>query len=189
VWDFVIIPDVVILDDIRLVTVCFTLDDTVVDDDGDLLFLEEDEYVGDAVFVFELLVELETDFVGILLLDGIELNVGDGVDVSAGELVVVNVSLILGFVVIDPDTDEDGDLVNKIDAVIVFVNGTVTDTLLVADDDGEILDVFVCVTELVIVLVISGVFVTFIDLVPDTDTVDVLDELTDFDPVDVFNLD
>jgi len=189
VWDFVIIPDLVTLDDIRLVTVCFTLDDTVVDDDGDLLFLEEDEYVGDAVFVFELLVELETDFVGILLLDGIELNVGDGVDVSAGELVVVNVSLWLGFIVLDPDTDEDGDLVNKIDAVIVFVNGPVTDILLLVDDDDEILDVFVCVTELVIVLVISGVFVTFIDLVPDVDTVDVLDELTDLDPVDVFNID
>ena len=44
------------LDDIRLLNVCFTLNDIVVDDDGDLLFLEEDEYVGDAVFVFELLV-------------------------------------------------------------------------------------------------------------------------------------
>lgn len=189
VWDFVIIPDLVILDDIRLLNVSFTLDDTVVDDDGDLLFLEEDEYVGDAVFVFELLVELETDCVGILLLDGTELNVGDVVDVSAGELVGVNVSLWLGFIVLDPDTDEDGDLVNKIDAVIVFVNGSVTDILPVADDDDEILDVFVCVTELVIVLVISGVFVIFNDPVSDTDTVDVFDELTDFDPVDVCNLD
>jgi hypothetical protein len=52
-----------------------------------LLFLLDGVYDTDALLVFELLVELDTDRVLILLLEALGLNVEEGVAVSAGELV------------------------------------------------------------------------------------------------------
>ena len=52
-----------------------------------MLFLLDGVYDTDALLVFELLVELDTDPVLILLLEALGLNVEEGVAVSAGELV------------------------------------------------------------------------------------------------------
>ncbi len=52
-----------------------------------MLFLLDGVYDTDALVVFELLVELDTDRVLILLLEALGLNVEEGVAVSAGELV------------------------------------------------------------------------------------------------------
>ena len=52
-----------------------------------MLFLLDGVYDTDALLVFELLVELDTDRVLIPLLEALGLNVEEGVAVSAGELV------------------------------------------------------------------------------------------------------
>lgn len=70
-----------------------------------------------------------------------------------------------------------------IEALTLFVICSLNEILLVAEGDEEILDVFVWVPELVIDLVITGVFVSLIDPVPHGDDVDVLDD--DMDLVNV----
>jgi hypothetical protein len=101
--------------------------------------------------------------------------VGDGVDVSADEIVVVCVPLRLCPVVAVTEAALVGLFVAIGDAVIDFVNGCVKDILLVIEADEEALGVLLCVVDPVVVLVIGGVLVILIDAVPDTETVDVLE--------------
>lgn len=94
--DFVIQPEGVRLFDIRPLRVCLALDETVVEDDCDLLTLAEGVYDTEALGVFELLVEPETVAESALLLDDLGLNVEEGVAVSSGEAVGLSVPMTLG---------------------------------------------------------------------------------------------
>jgi len=94
--DFVIQPEGVRLFDIRPLRVCLALDETVVEDECDLLTLAEGVYDTEALGVFELLVEPETVAESALLLDDLGLNVEEGVAVSSGEAVGLSVPMTLG---------------------------------------------------------------------------------------------
>jgi hypothetical protein len=115
------------------------------------------------------------DLVAAVVCDERGLLVGDGVDVSADEIVAVCVPLTLCPVVAVTEAALVGLFVAIGDAVIDFVRGSVKDSLLVIDTDEEALGVLLCVVEPVILLLISGVAVNRIDAVPDTETVDVLE--------------
>jgi len=158
------------------VSVCLGLNETVVDDDDDLLFLLEGVYDTEELLVLELLVEPDTDLVAILLIEVLELNVEEVVAVSAGELVELMVFCAVWPVVIVDEDNGVSVLVLMIEALTLFVICSLNEILLVAEGDEEILDVFVWVPELVIDLVITWVFVSLIDPVPHGDDVDVFDE-------------
>ena len=115
------------------------------------------------------------DLVAAVVCDKRGLFVGDGVDVSADEIVAVCVPLTLCTVVAVTEAAVVGVFVAIGDAVIDFVKGCVKDLLLVIETDEEALGVLLCVVDPVVVLVISGVPVNRIDAVPDTETVDVLE--------------
>jgi hypothetical protein len=88
--------------------VCLGLKETVVEEEGDLLCLDDGVYETDAVFVFDLLDE--PVFVGVEaeLEEDLGLNVGEVVAVFAGEVVVVSVSLTLTPVVELPVGPKEG---------------------------------------------------------------------------------
>jgi hypothetical protein len=92
----VIQPEGVTVFDIRPLGVCLALDETVGEDDCDLLFLAEGVYVTEELAVFELLVEPDTDTEATLLLDDLGLNVEEGVAVSSGVAVGLSVPMTLG---------------------------------------------------------------------------------------------
>ncbi len=94
--DRVIQPEGVTVFDIRPLGVCLALDETVGEDDCDLLFLAEGVYVTEELAVFELLVEPDTDTEATLLLDDLGLNVEEGVAVSSGVAVGLSVPMTLG---------------------------------------------------------------------------------------------
>jgi hypothetical protein len=141
-----------------------------------LLCLDDGVYETDAVFVLDMLDE--PVFVGVdaEVAEDFGLNVGEVVAVSAGEDVVVRVSLTdePGFElpvgpkedVPEPATDGLADLVIR----------PVKERLVVTEEEEERLDVFVCVIEPVVVLDMGGVTVKRIEPVPQVDAVDVLED-------------
>lgn len=177
--DFVLPPEVVSVFDIRVVRLCLALDETVVEDDCDRLFLAEGVYVTDAVVVFELLVEPERVADATEVLDDLGLNVDDGVAVSAGEPVGLRVSLRLGSVVTDSDDRGEAVILVAAETLTDFVTCSVNVPLLVLEGDAETVDVFVRVTEPVEDTDIMGVLVSRMDAVPRVDAVDVFEEETD----------
>ncbi len=178
--EFVLRPEVVVsVFDIRAVVVCLALEETVVEDDCDLLVLAEGVYVTEAVVVLELLVEPETVREATELLDDLGLNVDDGVAVSPGEPVGLRVSLGLGPIVTDSDDKGDAVLLPATDALSVFVACAVDEPLSLLEGDAETLGVFVCVVEPVAETDITGVRVSRMDAVPQVEAVDVFEEETD----------
>jgi len=177
--DFVLPPEVVSVFDIRAVVVCLTLDETVVEDDCDLLVLAEGVYVTEELVVLELLLLPVRVAEATELLDNLGLVVADGVAVSAGELVGLRVSLELGPVVTDSEGKGDAVLLPATDALSVLVACSVDEPLLVLEGDAETLDVFVCVTEPVVVTDTMGVAVSRMDAVLQVEAVDVFEEETD----------
>jgi hypothetical protein len=165
------------------VSVCRGLSETVVEEDCDLLFLLEGVYDTDALLVFELLVELDTDCVLIPLLEALGLNVEEGVAVSAGELVELIVFRGLWRVVIVFEVHDDPVLLVMPDALTLFVIAQLNDNLALADREDDALGVRVCVVEPDIEGVISAVFVSRIDPVLHGDEVEVLED--DIDLVNV----
>ncbi len=127
--DFVLPPEVVSVFDIRGVRVCLALDETVVEDDCDLLVLAEGVYVTEALVVLELLLLLVRVAEATELLDDLGLNVDDGVAVSAGEPVGLRVSLGLGPIVTDSDDKGDAVLLPATDALTVRVSCPVNEPL------------------------------------------------------------
>jgi hypothetical protein len=181
--DLLIFPLGVWVFESLVVSVCRGLSETVVEEDSDLLFLLDGVYDTDALVVFELLVELDTDRVLILLLEALGLNVEEGVAVSAGELVELIVFWGLRPVVIVSEYSGDPVLVIIPDALTLRVIARLNDNLELADKEDDALGVRVCVVEPDIDLVISGVLVSLIDPVLNGDDVDVLDD--DMDLVNV----
>jgi hypothetical protein len=173
--DIVIKPEADTVFDIRAVDVCLALDETVVEDDCDLLPLAEGVYDTEALGVFELLADPETVAEAPLLLDDLGLNVEDGVAVSAGDPVGLSVSFALGPVVAEPDATAEELLLSTTVAVIVFVPRSVNDILLLTDDEAETLGVFVCVAELETDTEMMGVRVSLIDAVPHVDALEVFE--------------
>jgi len=177
--EFVLRPEVVSVFDIRAVVVCLTLDETVVEDDCDLLVLAEGVYVPEELVVLELLLLPVRVAEATELLDNLGLVVADGVAVSAGELVGLRVSLELGPVVTDSEGKGDAVLLPATDALSVLVACSVDEPLLVLEGDAETLDVFVCVTEPVVVTDTMGVRVSRMDAVLQVEAVGVFEEETD----------
>ena len=173
--DLVIKPEADTLFDIRPLCVCLVLDETVGEDDCDLLTLAEGVYDTEALGVFELLVEPETVAETPLLLDDLGLNVEEGVPVFAGEPVGLSVSFALGPVVAELDPTAEELRLSTTVAVNVLVLRSVKDTLPDTDDEAEILGVFVCVAELETDTEIMGVRVSLIDAVPHVDALDVFE--------------
>lgn len=173
--DRVIQPEGVTVFDIRPLGVCLALDETVGEDECDLLPLLEGVYDTEALGVLELLVEPDTEIEATLLLDDLGLNVEEGVAVSSGEAVGLRVSLILGPVVALSEGNGEEVLLPPTVAVIVLVPRSVKDTLVVTDDEAETLGVFVRVAELDTDTEITGVLVILIDAVPHVDALDVFD--------------
>ena len=118
-----------------------------------------------------------------MLLDGLGLNVEDGVPVLSGDAVEERVPRTLGPVVTDGDVEIVVVLLPILEALIDFVSGSVKDNLLVTDEDEEALGDFVCVIELVVVFDIKVVPVSLIEPDPHAELVDVLEE--DIDLVNV----
>jgi hypothetical protein len=144
-----------------------------------LLFLLDGVYDTDALLVFELLVEPDTDRVLIPLLEALGLNVEEGVAVSAGELVELIVFRGLWRVLIVSEDCDDAVLVIMPDALTLFVIAQLNDNLALADREDDALGVRVCVVEPDSERVISAVFVSLIDPVLHGDDVDVLEDVMD----------
>jgi hypothetical protein len=144
-----------------------------------LLFLLDGVYDTDALVVFELLVELDTDRVLILLLEALGLNVEEGVAVSAGELVELIVFRGLWRVVIVSEDCADAVLVIIPDALTLFVITRLNDNLALTDREDDALGVRVCVVEPDSERVMSPVFVSLIDPVLHGDEVEVLEDDTE----------
>ena len=144
-----------------------------------MLFLLDGVYDTDALLVFELLVEPDTDRVLIPLLEALGLNVEEGVAVSAGELVELIVFRGLWRVLIVSEDCDDAVLVIMPDALTLFVIAQLNDNLALADREDDALGVRVCVVEPDSERVISAVFVSLIDAVLHGDDVDVLEDVMD----------
>lgn len=144
-----------------------------------MLFLLDGVYDTDALLVFELLVEPDTDRVLIPLLEALGLNVEEGVAVSAGELVELIVFRGLWRVLIVSEDCDDAVLVIMPDALTLFVIAQLNDNLALADREDDALGVRVCVVEPDSERVISAVFVSLIDPVLHGDDVDVLEDVMD----------
>lgn len=162
--------------DMPPLNVCLGLKETVVEEEGDLLCLDDGVYETDAVFVFDLLdepvfVRVETD-----VEEDLGLNVGDVVAVSAGEVVVVRVSLTDDPVVTVPVGPKEGVREDATDTLADLVIASVKEPLLVTEGEEERLDVFVCVIEPVPLRVMGGVSVKRIEPVPHVEAVDVLED-------------
>ena len=181
--DLEIAADLVSVFDIRAVGLFLPLDDTVVEDDCDLVSLAEDVYETEALVVLELLVEPVPVGEAALLFDEAGLAVAEFVALSTAELVALLVSLTLEPVVTLSDTKGVSVLIPAEEVVIVFVVRSVNEPLLVADDEVETLLVFVCVAELVTVFVPGGVRVSLIEAVPHDDAVEVFEEDVDLENV------
>lgn len=181
--DLVIRSEVVSVLDMRPVGVCRGLDDTVVDDDCDLVSLAEGVYETEALVVLELLVEAVPVGEAALLFDEAGLAVAEFVALSTAEPVGLSVSLALEPVVTVSVSKGVADLLPAVEAEGDVVSRSVGDTLLVADDEAETLLVFVCVAELVTVCVPGGVRVSLIEAVPHVDAVEVLEEDVDLENV------
>jgi hypothetical protein len=175
-WDLVTAFVFVCVFDIRAVFDSLPLNETVVEEEWDLLCLDDGVYETDAVFVLDLLEEPVFVRVDAEVEEDLGLNVGHVVAVWAGDEVVVRVSLTdePGFelpvgpkeVVLEPATDTVADLVIR----------SVKVRLLVTEEEEDKLDVFVCVIEPVVVLDMGGVTVKRIEPVPQVDAVDVLED-------------
>jgi hypothetical protein len=118
-----------------------------------------------------------------LLALGAGLVVAEFVAVFAEEPVGLLVSLTLEPVVTLSDTTGVTVLIPAEEVLIVFVVRSVNEPLLVAEDEAETLLVFVCVAELVTVLVPRGVRVSRIDAVPHVEAVEVLEDEVDLENV------
>ena len=160
----------------RPLNVCLGLNETVVEEEGDLLCLDDGVYETDAVFVLDLLDEPVFVRVDAEVEEDLGLNVGEVVAVFAGEEVVVSVSLTDEPVVADPVGPKEGVPEPATDALADLVIRSVKERLLVTDEEEERLDVFVCVIEPVLVLVMGGVSVLRMEPVPQVDAVDVLED-------------
>jgi hypothetical protein len=156
--------------------VCLGLKETVVEEEGDLLCLDDGVYETDAVFVLDLLDEPVFVRVEAEVEEDLGLNVGDVVAVFAGEVVVVNVSLTDEPVVELPVGPKEGVPEHATDGLADLVIRSVKEALLVTDEEEERLDVFVCVIEPVVVLVMGGVAVRRIEPVLHVEAVDVLED-------------
>jgi len=156
--------------------VCLGLKETVVEEECDLLCLDDGVYETDAVFVLDMLDE--PVFVGVdaEVAEDFGLNVGEVVAVFAGDEVVVRVSLTDDPVVTVPVGPKEDVLEPATDALADLVIRSVKVRLLVAEEEEERLDVFVCVIEPVPLRVMGGVTVRRIEPVPQVDAVDVLED-------------
>ena len=173
--DRVVKPEGVTVFDIRPLGVCLALDETVGEDDCDLLPLLEGVYDTEALGVLELLVEPDTDTDATLLLDDLGLNVEEGVAVFSGVDVGLRVPLTLGPVVALSDENGEEVLLAPTVAVGVLVPRSVKDILLLTDDEAETLGVFVRVAELDTDTEMIGVLVSLVDAVPHVDALDVFE--------------
>lgn len=129
--------------------------------------------------VFELLTDPDEDLVEILVFDGKELVEATAVTDSIEEAVGLTVSDTLGPFDIEPEPEMLGLPDITAEPVIVLLRAPVIDAFPIADEEGETLRVFVCVTDPDTVADIGAVRVILRDPDPVTDTVDVLDEDTD----------
>jgi hypothetical protein len=162
--------------DIRPVIDCLGLKETVVEEEGDLLCLDDAVYDTDALFVFDLLeepvfVRVETD-----VEEDLGLNVGEVVAVSAGDEVVVRVCLTDEPGVELPVGPKEDVREPATDTLADLVIRSVKEPLGVTEGEEERLDVFVCVTEPVPLRVMGGVSVLRIEPVPHVEAVDVLED-------------
>jgi len=160
----------------RPVFVSLALIETVVEEEGDLLCLDDGVYDTDAVFVLDLLDEPVFVRVEAEVEEDLGLKVGEVVAVFAGEEVVVSVSLADEPVVAVPVGPKEDVLEPATDTVADLVIRSVKVRLLVAEEEEEMLDVFVCVIEPVVVLDMGGVGVRRIEPVPQVEAVDVLED-------------
>ena len=104
------------------------------------------------------------------------LKVGEFVAVCAGDEVVVRVCLTDEAVVTVPVGPKEGVREPATDALADLVIRSVKEPLIVTDDEEDMLDVFVCVTEPVPLRVIGGVSVRRIEPVLHVEAVDVLED-------------
>lgn len=162
--------------DIRPVIDCLGLNETVVEEEGDLLCLDDAVYETDALFVFDLLDEPVFVRVEAEVEEDLGLNVGEVVAVSAGDEVVVRVSLTDEPVVTVPVGPKEGVREPATDALADLVIRSVKEPLVVTEEEEDKLDVFVCVTEPVPLRVMGGVTVKRIEPVLQVEAVDVLEE-------------
>ncbi|NDH07624.1 hypothetical protein EBX93_17195, partial [bacterium] len=133
--------------DIRPVIDSLALNETVVEEEADLLCLDDAVYETDALFVFDLLEEPVFVCVEAEVEEDLGLNVGEVVAVSAGDEVVVRVSLTDKRVVTVPVGPKEGVREPATDALADLVIRSVKEPLVVTEEEEDKLDVFVCVTE------------------------------------------
>jgi len=162
--------------DIRPVIDSLALNETVVEEEWDLLCLDDGVYETDALFVFDLLDEPVFVRVEAELAEDFGLNVGEVVNVFAGDEVVVSVSLTDEWVVTVPVVSKEDVREPATDGLADLVIRSVKEPLLVTEGEEERLDVFVCVTEPVPLRVMGGVTVNRMEPVPHVEAVDVLEE-------------
>ncbi len=110
------------------------------------------------------------------LAEDLGLNVGEVVAVSAGDEVVVRVSLRDKRVVTVPVGPKEDVREPATDTLADLVIRSVKERLVVTEEVEDKLDVFVCVTEPVPLRVMGGVSVLRIEPVPHVEAVDVLEE-------------
>jgi hypothetical protein len=128
------------------------------------------------VFVLDLLEEPVFVDVDAEVEEDLGLNVGDVVAVSAGDEVVVRVSLTDEPVVELPVGPKEDVREPATDGLADLVIRSVKERLVVTEEEEERLDVFVCVTDPVPLRVMGGVSVLRIEPVPHVDAVDVLED-------------
>lgn len=162
--------------DIRPVFDSLGLNETVVEEEGDLLCLDDAVYETDALFVFDLLDEPVFVRVEAEVEEDLGLNVGEVVAVFAGEEVVVRVSLTDEPVVELPVGPKEDVREPATDTLADLVIPSVKEPLIVTDDEEDTVDVFVCVTEPVPLRVMGGVTVKRIEPVLHVEAVDVLED-------------
>ena len=126
--------------------------------------------------VFELLTDPDEDLVEILVFDGKELVEPLAVTVLNEEPVGLTVSDTLGPFDIEPEPEMLGLPDITAVPVIVLLRAPVIDAFPIADEEGEALRVFVCVTDPDTVADIGAVRVILRDPDPVTDAVDVLED-------------
>ena len=162
--------------DIRPVIDSLALNETVVEEEADLLCLDDAVYETDTLFVFDLLEEPVFVCVEAEVEEDLGLNVGEVVAVSAGDEVVVRVSLTDKRVVTVPVGPKEGVREPATDTLADLVIRSVKEPLVVTEEEEERLDVFVCVIEPVPLRVLGGVTVNRMEPVPHVEAVDVLEE-------------
>ena len=124
----------------------------------------------------DLLEDPVADLLDAAVFDARGLFVVDKVEVSTDEPVGDGVPVTVCLIVTEPVTDTDSGIVFIEVAVIVLVLRSLNATLRVIETKEDALGDLVCVVDPVAVFVMTGEPVFLIDLVPDTETVDVLDD-------------